>query len=121
MVFNLTGNGGLRKLTDNGELISEIPIQGLKPFGQIDHRDSFAVSGHIAIVDIHHVRRFDERMIEVLVGRIEWVVDLEGTAGLSEVTVYVYIAQKESSVAGPGQLLTVNSISACERATRHSG
>src|SRR3984957_5453224 len=75
---------GLRKLADHGELIAEIGIQSLEPRGHADHRCAAAVGDDVTVIDIHHVGRFDEGMIEIFVRRIERMIDLKGAAGLAE-------------------------------------
>src|SRR5882757_1798998 len=43
------------------------------------------VGGRGAVVDVHHVRRLDERVVEVFVSRILRMVDLERAAALREI------------------------------------
>src|SRR5438552_14770818 len=78
MISDLTCYHCLRKLADYRQLIAKISIQSFEPLGQIDNRKPLTISDDVSIVDIHHVRRFHEGVIQVFVGRIEWVIDLEG-------------------------------------------
>src|SRR5438045_5966406 len=60
-------------------------------------------------------------MIEVFVGRIECVINFEGTARLGKVTVHVYVTKEKPRVTGSGQLLPVDSVSAREGVPSYSG
>jgi hypothetical protein len=84
LLGNLASHDGSRELADHGELIAEITVQRLKPIGELNHGIAVPVSDDIAVVDVHHVGRFDKRVIEVLVRRIEWVIDLERPTGLGD-------------------------------------
>src|SRR5580704_3835072 len=62
---------GLRELADHGELISKIRVERLKPRRHCDDCRAAAVCDDGAVVDILHVGRFDEGVIEIFVGRVE--------------------------------------------------
>src|SRR5579859_1007056 len=73
---DLGGDNGLRKLADRCELVTEVAIKRLKV---VRHRhDSLAVRVrcHVAIVDVLHVWRLDEGVRQVLILRIERMIDL---------------------------------------------
>src|SRR5579864_1653946 len=62
---------------DRGQLIAEVPVQGLEIAGEFD--PGFAVSiqhGH-AVVQVLHIRRFNVGVHQILVGWIERMVNLE--------------------------------------------
>ena len=67
----------MRELADNRELIAELEVESLKVVGHLDHRFPAFVGSHIAVVDVHHVRRLNEGVIEILILSVERVVDLE--------------------------------------------
>ena len=88
---------GLRELTHDGELIAEVAVEGFEPFGHVDDSESLRVGGYVAVVDVHHVGRFDEGVIEVLVGGIDGVIDLERAGSLGEIAVDVDVAEEEAA------------------------
>src|SRR5205807_1115101 len=61
----------------NGQLVGEITVERLEVGRQRDCRVAFPVCDGVAIVDVHHIGRFDTRMRECLVGWVEWVIDRE--------------------------------------------
>jgi hypothetical protein len=69
-------------LADGRQLIPEIRVERFEPTGHRHDGGAAAVGDDIAIVDVHHVRRFDERVVEVFVGGIERMIDFEGAPGL---------------------------------------
>src|SRR6185369_17294122 len=69
---------------DHRELVAVVPVERAEPGGQLDHRLALRVGGDVAVVEVHHVRRLDEGVIEILVGRVERVVDLERAARFRE-------------------------------------
>ena len=99
VICHLAGHNSLRELAHHRELIAEITVQSLKPFGQGNHCAARRVGSSIAVVDVHHVGRFDEGVIEVLVGGIQRMIDLEGTTSLGEVAIDVDIAIEKRRVA----------------------
>jgi len=103
---------GLRELADHGELIPKIGVQRLEPRGHRHHRCAARVRGDVPVVDVHHVGRFDEGVVEVLISGVERVIDLKGAAGLAEMAVDVHIA-REIAAAGAGAGLGVYSIARC--------
>src|SRR5262245_45311106 len=76
---------GLGKGADDGELVTKVLIQGFKPIRQNDGGVALGIRRGGAVIDVHHVRRFHERMREVLVLRVERVVDLERAAAFCQV------------------------------------
>ena len=79
IVGQLLGNVEVRsRRTDRRELIPGVAVQRAEPVGHADGGFAAFIQSGDAIVDIHHVRRFDGGVREVLVGRIERVVDLQG-------------------------------------------
>src|SRR5580700_36512 len=69
---------------NRSQLITEVAIQSLKISGEGDPRGSVGVKRRQAVIDIHHVGRLDEGVVEIFVGGIERVVDLERAAALAE-------------------------------------
>src|SRR5580704_9091663 len=80
---------GLRGLSNRGELIPEIGIERIEPCGHSDDRCATAVGDDVAVVYVHHVGRFDEGVVEILVRWIKRVIDFEGAAGFAQTTVNV--------------------------------
>jgi hypothetical protein len=65
------------RLADRCELIAEVAIQRLEIFGQGDPDVAVGVQRRDTVVDVHHVGRFDERVIEIFIGGVEGIVDFE--------------------------------------------
>jgi hypothetical protein len=84
MIRDLACDDRLRELSEHCKLIAEIAIECLEPFGQLDRCLAACVRGDVAVVDIHHVGRFDKGVIEMFIRRIERVVDLERSAAFGE-------------------------------------
>jgi hypothetical protein len=87
VIGHLAGHDGLRELSHNCELIPEIAVEGFEPLGQGNDGFAGSVGGHVAVVDVHHVGRLHESVIEVPVGGIERMVDLERATFLMEIAV----------------------------------
>src|SRR5580698_6382940 len=119
VIRNLGSNPGLSGLADGCELIAEFGVQSLEPHGHADDGCAAAVGDGIAVIDIHHVGRFDEGMVEVFIRGIERMIDLEGTTGLAERANNVHIAL-EISRDHPDGAFCVNSDATCA-ATSLSG
>src|SRR5580698_3928151 len=101
---------GLCELADHGELIAEIGVQCLEPRGHADYGCPAAVGDDSPVVDIHHVGRFDEGVIQVLVSGIQRVIDFEGAAAFAERAVNLHIAEEIAGIAlGPAAALDENS------------
>src|SRR5207247_11369840 len=62
------------------QLISEVAIERAEPARQNDCGDTGRVERDDAVVDIHHVGRLDRRMVEILVFRIDRIIELDGAA-----------------------------------------
>src|SRR5947207_2573371 len=67
------------------ELITEVAVELAEPLRQGDGDFALSVGGYRAVIDILHVRRLDERVVEIFVSRIERVVYLERTTGLRKI------------------------------------
>ena len=85
--------------TDDRQLVAEVAVERLEVRRQLDGREALAVGGDVAVVDVHHVRRLDEGVLQVLVRRIERVVDLERAAALGERAVDGDVALEVAGVA----------------------
>src|SRR5208282_5904327 len=59
------------------------------------------IEGGDAVVNVHHVGRFDEGVVEILVGGIERVVDLERARALGEVAADENVALEVCGVIPP--------------------
>src|ERR1700733_318391 len=107
----------LRELADHRQLITEIGVESLEPRGHGDDGCATAVGDHVAVVDVHHVGRFDEGVVEIFVRGIEWMIDLKGAAGFAErasnIHVAIEIAGVKSAATGRG----VYSITSAERSS----
>src|SRR5215467_16391014 len=77
VVGNPPADDGLSELPKHGELIAEIGVDGLEPVGETNFSVALSVGSDVAAVYVHHFRRLDGGVIEVLIGRIERVIDLE--------------------------------------------
>src|SRR5208283_1550395 len=90
---------GLGELTDYRELITEVSIERLEPIWQGDGCQAGAVRRDVTVVDVFHIRRFHEGVVEVLVFRIERVIDFERPTSFGEVAVDVDIANEKRGIA----------------------
>src|SRR5205085_10674863 len=61
------------------------------------------VGGDIAVVDVHHVWRFNEGMREVLISRVERVINLERAARLREEAQHTNIPGEVAGITAGAQ------------------
>src|SRR5579863_3323796 len=99
VVLDLLRDYRLCKLTDDGELVAEIPVEHIEPIWQRDSCQTGAVRGDVAVVNVLHVRRFDEGVVEVLIGRIERVIDMELSTCFGKLPVDVDIAVEKRRIS----------------------
>src|SRR5580693_6145144 len=90
---------GLSKLANHGELIAKICVESLEPRGHGDDGCAAAIGDDVAVVDVHHVGRFDEGMIKILIRRVERMIDLKRAAGFTENACDVHVAREIAGVA----------------------
>src|SRR5271165_1035558 len=90
VVRNLASHDGLRELADYGQLIPEIAVERLEPIRQRDRSQTSAIGGDGPVINVLHVGRFDEGMVEILVGGVERVVNHERAATFGERADYGY-------------------------------
>src|SRR5258708_1468298 len=109
VVRHFLGNVQRSETANASELVAVVLVERPEPFGQVDDRLTVGVKHDVAVVDVHHVRRFDKGVVEVLVGGIQRIINLERAAALAEISRNVDIACKESgeairqwAVSGPG-------------------
>src|SRR5271170_6714461 len=98
VIGDFLGDDGLRELSDGGQLIAEIAIEGFKPFWQLDDRLAAGVSGYGAVVDVLHLRRFDGGVREIFVGWIERMVYIHYRRGLITAILYENAALEIASI-----------------------
>lgn len=67
----------VRELSNDGQLVATIAIQGLEVIRQHDGRLAILVRGDVAVVDGHHLRRFDCAVVQIPVRWIARVIDDE--------------------------------------------
>src|SRR5262245_63813989 len=72
------------RLADRSELIAEVAIQGSEPFRKLHRTSPMCVETHNPVIHILHLRRFDERVRQVLARWLEGVIDLEAAARLDQ-------------------------------------
>jgi hypothetical protein len=84
VAFDLVCHNRLREGADDGELIAEVTVQGLEVIRQCDYRLAIPISRDVAVLDVHHVRGFDEGVVEVFVFGVERVVYLERAGSFLE-------------------------------------
>src|SRR5437868_338670 len=72
----------LRKLANHGQLVAKVLVESFKVVRQRDSCLTVGISGDITVMDVKHVRGLDERVAEVLVFRVEGMVNHEATAAL---------------------------------------
>ena len=93
------GDHRLCELANRRELVTEVTVQSLKPLRHLNHCPPLPIRHYVAVVDIHHVRRFDKGVVEVFVGRIQGMVNLERAACFGEVAVHIHIAKEKCGEA----------------------
>jgi hypothetical protein len=84
----------LARIDHHSELIAEIGVEGFKPCRHRDNCRATAVCDDVAVINVHHVGRFDEGVVEIFIGRIEWMIDLKGAPGLAEIAGNVHVASE---------------------------
>ena len=94
IVFDLAQDDCLRELAQDCKLIAVIAVERFEVFGQLNNGEATSVDCHVAVVDILHIGRLDERVIEVLVFRVEWVVYLERAAAFGKIASDVEIPRR---------------------------
>src|SRR5579863_8231969 len=99
VVGQLLGDIDRSKATNTSELVAEIAVQHAEPVRHLDSCLTVCVQRGHAVIDVLHVRRLDERMVEVLICWIERVIDFERTTCLREVAIDVDIAVEKRRVA----------------------
>ena len=98
-------------MADCRQLIAEIGVERLEPRGHADGGCAAAVGNDVAVVNVHHVGRFDERVVEIFVGGVEGMIDLESAAGFAEIAFDLHIAsEKAGKGTRPGADIGVDSI-----------
>src|SRR5580704_2631954 len=90
---------GLGGLANGGELIAEIRVQSLEPRRHRDDGCAAGIGDDSAVVNVFHVRRFDEGMVEILSRRVERMVDFERATGFGESSKNVHVTIE---IAGKG-------------------
>ena len=66
---------------------------------QQDNGRTAAIGDHVAIVHVLHIGRFDERVIEILIGWVDWIIDPERTARLRQVSGHDHVADKLAGIS----------------------
>src|ERR1043165_2349966 len=79
IALHLFLHNGLGKGSDHRELVVEVLIQRIEIGWHCNSSISVSISNNVAVVDVHHIRTLHEGMIEILVGRIKRMVNLEST------------------------------------------
>lgn len=59
---DLLGNYGLGELADHCQLIAKVAVESFEVVGQDYGRHTALIGPDVAVVDVHHVRRFNERV-----------------------------------------------------------
>src|SRR5579872_2628513 len=90
------GHDRLGKLADNRQLIAEVAVESLEPFRQSHNRIALRVCRYLSVIDVLHVGGFDERMIEILVGGIERMIDLERSTRLRQIAGDIHVTREFS-------------------------
>jgi hypothetical protein len=81
------------------QLVADIGVERLEPGGQMHLGLSVGIQRHHAIVEVLHVGRLDKRVGQVLVGRVQRVVDLEAAPVLQQRAMHHDLAGKLPCVA----------------------
>src|SRR5437764_3844201 len=95
--------------SDSVKLVTEILIQGAEIIWHGHHRFTLFIQGHGAVIDVLHVRRLNKGVVEVLVSRIQGVIDLERAATLSEIAIYLNVAAEQTGDGISGCRSGINS------------
>jgi hypothetical protein len=73
-----------RRRSNRCQLVSKILIKRVKPVWQRDHRLPVVVQHRNTVIEVLHIGRFDERVIEIFILRIQRMVDVEPTASFNQ-------------------------------------
>ena len=98
--MDLFRHNGLREAAHHSELVTEITVQGLEIIWKLDGGHAIPVGDRVSVVDVHHVRTFDEGVREGFVLRIEGVVDLERSSAFAYSAVDLEITGEEAITTG---------------------
>src|SRR5580698_5328138 len=93
---NLCGDPGLGGLADGCELIAKIRIESLKPRGHTHDGRAAPIGDDRAVVDVLHVGRFDEGVVQILIGGVEWMIDLKRAARFADGASGLHVAQEKT-------------------------
>src|SRR5215472_17706108 len=74
------------------QLIAEVAVERLEVLRKLDPRLPARIEACDAVVDVHHVRRFDKGVRQIFVGGVERIVNLERAAQLAQVAIDLEIA-----------------------------
>src|SRR5262245_29859638 len=97
--IDLAGDINRREAADRGQLIAELAVERLEPIRQDYFGCALAIERDDAVVDVHHIGRFDDRVREVFVFGIERMVDLERAGGLRQEPCHVNPADEITGIA----------------------
>src|SRR5262249_12250836 len=86
IVVNLVGNVHGGKGPEAGELIAKIPVQGPEPSRQLDRCFAGIAELDDTVVGVFHIRPRDEGVDQILVGRMEGMIDLDPASRLGNRT-----------------------------------
>ena len=81
------------------ELVAEVAVEGLEVIGHLYRGGTVRVDASLAVVDVHHLGRFHERVVEVFVVGIERMVDLERASALGERAGHVGVSGEVPGIA----------------------
>src|SRR6266545_6250337 len=76
---------------DRCELVAEVAIERFEPVGKKNHGFHCRIEKDVSVVNIHHVGRFDEGVVQILVLGIQRMIDLESPSAFGESSGYVEI------------------------------
>src|SRR5215213_914478 len=77
VIANFVRDDCLRECADDRELVAEVAVQSLEPLRKSDYGLAVRARYHIAAVDVEDFGGFNRGVKEVLIFRVERVIDLE--------------------------------------------
>src|SRR5262245_41285517 len=96
IVADLACDNGLRELADDCQLVAEIVIESLEVIGEPDCSFAISIGCDVAVIDIHHIGRFDEGVVEVFVGWVEGMIYSKRACRLRECALYIHVSDESS-------------------------
>ena len=100
VVLDFARNDSLGELAYHCQLVAKVCVEGFEIWGELYGGVAIGVCCDIVTQDIKHIRGGHTRLVEVLVGGVEWVVYLEGAEAARAATCDAQTAIEPSCITG---------------------